>query len=327
MTTPGIETRSVPSLYVVVPCYNEEEALPATAARLRDTMRQLVEDGKVAPSSRVLLVDDGSADGTWEVVRNLHDNPENEDLFLGISLAHNRGHQNALYAGLMEALGHGCDAAVSIDADLQDDPDAIGDMVDAYLAGAEVVYGVRDDRQTDTRFKRGTAHAFYRIMRILGAELVPDSADFRLMGSAALRALSGYEETNLFLRGIVPSLGFKAKKVYYKRGVRVAGESKYPLRKMVAFAVDGITSFSVVPLRLVTAVGGLFVFVALAMLVYAVASLIHGSAVSGWTSLMVSIWLVGGVLMVSLGVVGEYVGKIYLESKRRPRYVIAERLE
>lgn len=316
----------MPVLYVVIPCFNEEDALPITADVLWKLMGRLVSEGHVAAGSRVLLVDDGSKDRTWEAIRALHDDPSYGDLFCGISLAHNRGHQAALLAGLMTAYEWGCDCAVSMDADLQDDPEVIADMLAEYEAGAEVVFGVRSSRETDTLFKRCTASAFYRLFNALGAEAVPDSADFRLMGRRSLSALLDYPEANLFLRGLVAQLGFETAQVRYRRAARTAGESKYPLRKMVAFAADGITSFSVVPLRLIVAAGMGFVLLAVAMLVYVLVSLVAGHTVSGWSSLMISLWFIGGAIMVSLGVVGEYVGKTYLESKRRPRWVVAEEL-
>lgn len=319
--------RTAPKLYVVVPCYNEEEVLPETSRRLEKKLRSLMGQRRVSPESRVLFANDGSKDRTWELIRELHDDPTHDGLFTGISLAHNRGHQNVLFAGLMSALEHGCDAAISMDADLQDDVNAIDEMVDAYLDGANIVYGVRNDRETDTRFKRGTAEAFYKLMSRMGTETVPNSADFRLMDAQALQALSQYGEANLFLRGIVPSLGFQTAKVYYKRAERFAGESKYPLSKMVSLAIDGITSFSVTPLRMVTIAGSVFVVISLLALVYALVSLAMGTTVGGWTSLLISIWFVGGALMVSLGIVGEYVGRIYLESKHRPRYIVAEELD
>ena len=319
--------RTAPRLYVVVPCYNEEEVLPETSRRLEKRLRSLMGQRRVSPESRVLFANDGSKDRTWELIRELHDDPAHDGLFTGISLAHNRGHQNVLFAGLMSALEHGCDAAISMDADLQDDVNAIDEMVDAYLDGANIVYGVRNDRETDTRFKRGTAEAFYKLMSRMGTETVPNSADFRLMDAQALQALSQYGEANLFLRGIVPSLGFQTTKVYYKRAERFAGESKYPLSKMVSLAIDGITSFSVTPLRMVTIAGSVFVVISLLALVYALVSLAMGTTVGGWTSLLISIWFVGGAIMVSLGIVGEYVGRIYLESKHRPRYIVAEELD
>ena len=318
-----------PLLWVVVPCYNEQEVLPETARRLALKLSSLVADGRIAPQSCALLVNDGSRDATMQLIRGLRqghieglDVPKG--MFRGISLAHNAGHQNALFAGLMTAYDEGCDCAISIDADLQDDIDAIDEMLQAYDEGAEIVYGVRSSRETDTAFKRNTARGFYALMRWLGVEMVSDSADYRLMGRDALKALSQYQETNLFLRGIVPSLGFTTAKVYYRRAERFAGESKYPLRKMIAFAIEGITSFSVVPIRCVTLLGIISLFISILMVVFAIVSKAGGTVVPGWTSLMVSVWFVGGLIMVSLGIVGEYVGKAYLESKRRPRYIIGE---
>ena len=315
-----------PVLYLVVPCYNEEEVLPETSHLLKKKMDSLISSGSISPNSRILLANDGSADTTWQIICSLHADEGNGGLFTGISLAHNRGHQNVLFAGLMTALERGCDIAISLDADLQDDINAIDEMIDAHHKGANIVYGVRNNRDTDSKFKRETAQVFYKLMSSMGTETIPNSADYRLMDRQALIALSQYEEVNLFLRGIVPSLGFKTAKVYYKRGERLAGESKYPLSKMLSLAIDGVTSFSVAPLRAVTAVGVAFVFIALVVLIYALASLISGKAVSGWTSLLISIWFVGGCLMLSLGVVGEYIGRIYTESKHRPRYFISEEL-
>ena len=319
-----VVAEGAPRLCVVVPCYNEEEVLPETEKRLAAKLGDLIVRGAVAPESRVLFVNDGSRDCTWELICAAH--AENE-LFSGICFAHNEGHQNALYAGLMCALERGFDCSISLDADLQDDIDAIDQMLAEHAAGAEIVFGVRNNRDTDTAFKRNTAEAFYGFMRWLGVEMVSDSADYRLMGKRALAALSEYREVNLFLRGIVPALGFKTAKVYYKRGERFAGESKYPLGKMISFALEGITSFSVKPIRWVTMLGGIFIFASLLMLVYALVSAATGHVVAGWSSLMISIWLVGGFTMLSLGIVGEYVGRIYLEAKDRPRYIIAETTE
>lgn len=316
-----------PKIYIVVPCYNEEEVLPHTARHLWKKLARLMRDGVVHRDSRILLADDGSTDATWDIARMLHDNPRLGGLFTGLSLSHNRGHQNVLYAALMSALERGCDAAISIDADLQDDLGAIDAMIEAYKSGANIVYGVRSDRSSDTRLKRGTANMFYGLMRRMGTETIPNSADFRLMDATSLEALSRYGEANLFLRGIVPSLGFRTEEVYYVRRERIAGESKYPLSKMLGLAVDGITSFSVTPLRVVTGAGFLFVLFALLMLVYAIVSLVTGRTVSGWTSLLMSMWFVGGSLMLSLGVLGEYVGRTYLETKGRPRYIVAEELD
>lgn len=322
----AVSVVSAPKLYIVVPCYNEEEVLPETSRRLWKKIRSLIRAGKIDQGSRILFANDGSKDRTWEIIKELHSDPENEGVFTGISLSHNRGHQNVLYAGLMAALERGCDAAISMDADLQDDVNAIEGMVDAYLEGANIVFGVRDNRDTDTQFKRGTAEAFYKLMSAMGTETVPNSADYRLMDAKALEALSLFGEANLFLRGIVPTLGFKTAVVYYHRAERFAGESKYPLSKMIALAVDGITSFSVTPLRMVTFAGIAFVLISIIMLFYALISLALGTTVSGWTSLLVSIWFVGGALMLSLGIVGEYVGRIYMETKHRPRYIVAEEL-
>ena len=322
----NVNGAGAPVLYIVVPCYNEEEVLPETSKRLWNKMSSLMEAQRISPDSRVLLANDGSKDNTWNLIKGLNSDPRYEGLFTGISLSHNRGHQNVLFAGLMTALERGCDVSISMDADLQDDINAVDGMLDAYEAGANIVYGVRDNRDTDTRFKRGTANAFYSLMRKMGTETVANSADYRLMDAQALEALSRYGEANLFLRGIVPTLGFTTAEVYYKRGERFAGESKYPLSKMVGLAIDGVTSFSVTPLRLVTFAGVAFVLISIVMLIYALISLAMGTTVSGWTSLLVSIWFVGGALMLSLGVVGEYVGRIYLESKHRPRYIIREEL-
>ena len=319
-TAPTAVASCAPRLCIVVPCYNEEEVLPETCRRLGTKLKSLIERGAVAPTSRVFFVNDGSRDRTWELICVAS---AQDTLFAGICFAHNEGHQNALYAGLMRAHEQGFDCAVSLDADLQDDVDAIDQMLVEHANGAEIVFGVRNNRDTDTAFKRNTAHAFYGFMRWLGVEMVSDSADYRLMGRRALEALSQYREVNLFLRGIVPALGFKTAKVYYKRGERFAGESKYPLGKMISFALEGITSFSVKPIRWVTMLGALSLLVSLAMIVYTLLSIARGNVVSGWSSLMVSIWFVGGLIMVSLGIVGEYVGRIYLEAKGRPRYVIA----
>ena len=318
-----------PVLWIVVPCYNEEEVLPETARRLSAKIDSLLSRGLVSEASRILMVDDGSSDCTWQMIGRLHAG-QLDDLSVpakricGISLAHNAGHQRALYAGLMRARESGCDCAVSLDADLQDDPDAIDEMLARHAEGAEIVYGVRSSRATDTAFKRNTAEAFYGFMNLLGVEMVSDSAGYRLMGRRSLDALSQWCESNLFLRGVVPALGYPTARVWYERAERFAGESKYPLRKMIAFAIDGITSFSVAPIRLVTLMGLASVAIAVIMVVYALINRFRGSVVPGWTSLIVSIWFVGGMIMVSLGIVGEYVGKAYLETKRRPRYIVAE---
>lgn len=321
-----------PALWIVVPCYNEEAVLPETSKRLATKLDSLIARGAVSRESRILLVDDGSRDDTWHQIEALHVGQLKgvstaPGVFCGLKLAHNAGHQNALYAGLMYARHQGCDCAISLDADLQDDINAIDEMVDCHRAGAEIVYGVRNNRDTDTRFKRGTAEAFYGLMHVLGVEMVSDSADYRLMGKRSLDALAEFKEANLFLRGIVPSLGFTTAKVYYRRGERFAGESKYPLKKMISFALEGITSFSIVPVRLITLIGVLAIVISAIMIIYALVSLAMGRVVAGWTSLMVSVWLVGGLIMTSLGIVGEYVGRTYLEAKGRPRYIIDEVLD
>ena len=305
-------------LMVVIPCYNEEEVLPETSRRLVSKMHSLVEKGLITEDSRVLLVDDGSKDRTWELITALH--KENE-LFEGLKLSRNRGHQNALLAGLMTARDR-CDVSISMDADLQDDMDAMDRFLEKNNEGCEVVYGVRNKRETDTWFKRETALFFYRLMKGLGVDITYNHADYRLMSNRALNALAEYREVNLFLRGLAPLVGFQSDVVYYDRSERFAGESKYPLKKMLAFAIDGITSFSVKPLRLITTVGFVIFVVSLFMLLWALISWLGGNTVAGWTSMLGSIWLIGGIQLLSLGVIGEYVGKIYNESKHRPRFII-----
>ena len=305
-------------LMVVIPCYNEEEVLPETSRRLVDKMASLVKKGLITEDSRVLLVNDGSRDRTWELIEQLHrENP----LFEGVKLSCNRGHQNALLAGLMTARNR-CDISISMDADLQDDMDAMDRFIEKYNEGCEIVYGVRNKRETDTFFKRETALMFYRLMKVLGVDITYNHADYRLMSNRALNALAQFDEVNLFLRGLAPLVGFQSDVVYYDRSERFAGESKYPLKKMLAFAIDGITSFSVKPLRLITTVGLVIFVLSLFMLLYALVSWITGHTVSGWTSTLASIWMIGGIQLLSLGVIGEYVGKIYNETKRRPRFII-----
>ena len=305
-------------LMVVIPCYNEEEVLPETSRRLMDKMASLVKKGLITEDSRVLLVNDGSRDRTWELIEQLHrENP----LFEGVKLSCNRGHQNALLAGLMTARNR-CDISISMDADLQDDMDAMDRFIEKYNEGCEIVYGVRNKRETDTFFKRETALMFYRLMKGLGVDITYNHADYRLMSNRALNALAQFDEVNLFLRGLAPLVGFQSDVVYYDRSERFAGESKYPLKKMLAFAIDGITSFSVKPLRLITTVGLVIFVLSLFMLLYALVSWITGHTVSGWTSTLASIWMIGGIQLLSLGVIGEYVGKIYNETKRRPRFII-----
>ena len=307
-------------LYIVIPCYKEEEMLPETGKRLREKLSGYIKEGRISPESRVLFVDDGSTDGTWDKIRAL--NRENE-LFTGIRLSHNRGHQNALLAGLMTAAER-ADVMISMDADLQDDINAMDEMLNRFFEGCEIVYGVRRRRDKDTFFKRATAEGFYRFMSALGVEIVFNHADYRLMSKRAVEALAEYKEVNLFLRGIVPLLGFKWTTVEYDRGERLAGESKYPLRKMIAFALDGITSFSVKPIRLVLTCGCIVFAVSILMILWTLITKLTGNAESGWSSLMCSIWLIGGLQLLGLGVIGEYIGKTYAETKRRPRYIISD---
>ena len=311
------------TLYIVVPCYNEEAVLPETARRLGDKLRGLMAAGKISPQSRVLFVNDGSRDKTWETITRLH---REDGLFCGADLSRNRGHQNALLAGLMTAREK-ADMVVSMDADLQDDVDAVDAMVDKYLDGVDIVYGVRSSRETDTFFKRTTAEAFYRLMDALGAETVFNHADYRLMSRRALDGLAQFSEVNLFLRGIVPMIGYRTDVVEYRRGKRFAGESKYPLKKMVAFALEGVTSLSVRPLRMITGLGFLVFLASLAMIVYNVVRWATGNTVTGWASLACSVWMIGGLILLSLGIIGEYLGKLYLESKGRPRVLIQEVLD
>lgn len=306
------------TLYLAIPCYNEEAVLPETARRLREKFTALRAAGAIGPMSRICFIDDGSKDATWQLISDLH---ARDPVFSGIRLSRNRGHQNALLCGLM-TLRDRADCVISMDADLQDDVNAVDGFIDGFCNGNEIVYGVRSARKKDTWFKRTTAEAFYKVFEWMGAETVPDHADYRLMSRETLDALSEYHEVNLFLRGIVPTLGYQTSKVYYERGEREAGESKYPLKKMIAFAIQGITSFSTKPLSFVTGAGLLSILVAIGMFVYVLVSLGFGHAIAGWGSMMISIWLIGGLIMLSLGIVGEYVGKIYMESKHRPRYRI-----
>ncbi|HHU05050.1 MAG TPA: glycosyltransferase family 2 protein [Clostridiales bacterium] len=304
-------------LFVVIPCYNEEEVLPETSRRISEKMRTLISAGKIAENSRVVLVNDGSRDKTWEIIRELH---ERDSLFSGVNLSRNRGHQNALLAGLMSVKDL-ADMTISMDADLQDDIDAIDEMVDCYLEGCDVVYGVRSSREKDSFFKRFTAESFYKLIRGMGGEVVFNHADYRLLSRRALLALSEFGETNLFLRGIIPMLGFKTDIVTYERGERFAGESKYPLKKMLAFAIEGITSLSAKPMRLIFTLGVLMLLAAFIILVAAFVRILTGAA-TGFVWISFSIWAVGGLILTSLGVVGEYVGKIYLETKKRPRFIV-----
>ncbi len=312
-----------PVVYLVIPCYNEEDVLPETVKRLTDKLNSMRAAGLAHEKSRILLVDDGSKDKTWEMISGFHrENPYVE----GVKLSHNRGHQHALLCGLMTAM-ESCDCAISLDADLQDDIEVLDQFVQKYLEGCDVVYGVRNKRDTDTFFKRTTAEGFYKFQKLLGVDVVFNHADYRLMSKRALDGLSEYKEVNLFLRGIVPLIGYRSDYVYYDRRQRFAGESKYPLKKMIALALDGITSFSVKPLKLISNLGILISVCSVFGLLYALISYFAGWAVSGWTAIVCSIWLLGGLQMLCLGVVGGYIGKIYSEVKARPRYRIEERLE
>ena len=311
------------TLYIVVPCYNEEEVLPETSRRLRDKLKGMMAAGTISERSRILFVNDGSKDKTWELISSLH---QSDPIFSGVDLSRNRGHQNALLAGLMTAKDR-CDMAISMDADLQDDVEAVDKMVAEYYAGAEVVYGVRSSRKKDSFFKRFTAEGFYRVMSFLGAETVFNHADYRLLSRRALEGLSEFKEVNLFLRGIVPMIGYRSAAVEYERGERFAGESKYPLKKMLAFAAEGITSLSTKPIRYITLLGALVFLASILMLIYSVVRWATGETVLGWASLICSVWAIGGLILLSLGVIGEYVGKIYLETKGRPRFLIREVLD
>ena len=310
-------------LYIVVPCYNEEEVLPETSRRLKDKLEGMIAAGAISDESRVLFVNDGSKDRTWSMIAGLH---EKDRRFSGVNLTRNRGHQNALLAGLMTARDR-ADMVISMDADLQDDVDAVDAMVEKYYAGCDIVYGVRSSREKDTFFKRFTAEGFYRVMNFLGAETVFNHADYRLMSRRALEGLSQFKEVNLFLRGIVPMIGYTTGTVEYERGERFAGESKYPLKKMLAFAMEGITSLSTRPIRYITLLGFLVFLASILMLIYSVVRWAGGATVLGWASVICSVWAIGGLILLALGVIGEYIGKIYLETKERPRFLIREVLD
>lgn len=308
-------------LYIVIPCYNEQEVLPITAPMFLDKIKTLAAAGKISDESRVLFVNDGSKDRTWEIIEELSKQDEH---YIGISQSRNRGHQNAVLAGLMEAKDR-CDITISIDCDGQDDINAMDAMVDAYLDGCDVVYGVRSSRETDTFFKRFTAQSFYKFLSSMGAEVVYNHADYRLISSRALQALAEFKEVNLFLRGMVPLVGFKSTTVAYSRAERIAGESHYPLKKMIALAVDGITSLSVKPLRLITGFGVFVALISFIGVLWALISALCGGTVAGWASMTCIVCFVSGVQLICLGVIGEYIGKIYMETKQRPRYIISKR--
>lgn len=305
-----------------MPCYNEEQALPISSAEILSLLDKMSQENLISSDSYILCCNDGSKDNTWAVIQNLH---SKDNRVKGISLAHNRGHQYALLAGLMTAKDN-CDAAISIDADLQDDPNAIVEMVQKFREGKEIVYGVRSSRKTDTWFKRTTAHAFYSFQNVMGLETVYDHADYRLMSRRALELLSQYGEENLFLRGIVPQIGLDTDIVKYERNIRVAGESKYPLSKMLSFSIDGITSFSARPMRWIFMIGLILLVIDVFVAVYVLFAFVENNAVSGWTSLMLSVWFLGSLILMGLGIVGEYIGKIFIEVKNRPRYAIKDYL-
>ena len=310
-----------PVLYIVIPCYNEQEVLPITAPMFLNKLHELAEKKLVSENSRIMFVNDGSSDGTWDIIRALAASDEH---YIGISQSRNRGHQNAVLAGLMEAKDR-CDISISIDCDGQDDINAMDDMVRAYLDGCDNVYGVRNDRETDSFFKRTTAQGFYRFLSAMGAEIVYNHADYRLISARALHELAKFKEVNLFLRGMVPLVGFKSTSVEYKRAERIAGKSKYPLRKMLALAGDGITSLSIKPLRLIMSFGVVVALLSFVGVIWAIVAALAGRAVAGWASMTCIICFVSGVQLICMGIIGEYIGKIYMETKQRPRYIISER--
>ena len=309
-------------LYLVIPCYNEEEVLQETAKRLLEKINTMISNNIISKESKILFVNDGSKDRTWSIIEELH---VKNNIFSGINLSRNRGHQNALLAGLMTAREY-ADVTISLDADLQDDVEVIDKFVEQYYEGSDVVYGVRSSRQTDTIFKRTTALLFYKLMNGLGVDMVYNHADYRLMSNRALDGLNEFKEVNLFLRGMVPLVGYKYSVVEYERHERFAGESKYPLKKMIAFALDGITSLSIKPIRLISGLGFTIFFLSIIALIYSLVVNSIGKTITGWTSLTISIWMLGGIQLLCLGVIGEYVGKIYNETKRRPRFIISDKL-
>lgn len=314
---------SLPVLYMVIPCYNEEEVLPKTSEMFLQELDVLINKEKISPDSKIMFVNDGSKDKTWDIICNLS---KANNHFIGISQSRNRGHQNAVLAGLMEAKDK-CDITISIDCDGQDDITAMEKMVDEYRGGAEVVYGVRDNRDSDTFFKRFTAQSFYKFMNFMGAEVVYNHADYRLMSSKVLQAFAEYKEVNLFLRGLIPLVGFKSTSVYYTRHERIAGKSHYPLSKMIGLSVDGITSLSVKPLQLITSLGIFISIVSFLFTIWAIIGQLIGNTVAGWASMTCIVSFLGGIQLISIGVIGTYVGKIYMEVKGRPRYIISDRTD
>ena len=310
------------TLFIVIPCYNEEEVIHETTKRLKEKLNKLIKDEVISNNSRVMYVNDGSKDKTWELIKEISDAEEH---FTGITLSRNRGHQNALVAGLLTAKNY-ADVVISMDADLQDDINAIDEMLEKYNDGCDIVYGVRSSRKKDTFFKKFTAEGFYKFMSLMGVDIVFNHADYRLTSRRVLDNFADFKEVNLFLRGMFPLIGYKSDKVYYERAERFAGESKYPLKKMLNFAWDGITSFSVKPLRFICILGFIILFISILIMIYSLVQKIIGNTVDGWTFLNISIWFIGGLQMLSLGVVGEYVGKMYNETKARPRYIVSENL-
>ena len=311
----------VSKLYIIIPCYNEEQVLPITCSMFLNKLNDLISAGKIDPQSRIMFVNDGSKDNTWNIICQL---AEQDEHYIGISQSRNRGHQNAVLAGLMEAKDM-CDITISIDCDGQDDINAMDAMVEAYLKGNEIVYGVRSKRDTDTFFKRFTAEGFYKLLNWMGAEVVFNHADYRLISSRVLQELAKFKEVNIFLRGMVPLVGFKSTSVYYERHERIAGESHYPLKKMLALAFDGITSLSIKPIRMITGLGVLIAFLSFLGVIWSIVMWCTGHTVSGWASMISIVCFIGGMQLICLGVIGEYIGKIYLETKQRPRYIISER--
>lgn len=311
------------TLFLVIPCYNEEQAINETARQLKIKMTGLISSGKISAQSKICFVNDGSEDTTWEIIRSLN---HEDSIFRGINLSRNKGHQNALLAGLMTVKSE-CDAVISLDADLQDDIGAIDKMVDKWVDGCDIVYGVRSSRKTDTFFKKTTALAYYKLLKFMGVDITYNHADYRLMSRRAIDALENFKEVNLFLRGIVPMIGFKSDMVYYERNERIAGKSKYPLKKMISFALEGITSLSVKPIRMITVLGLIIFVISVIMLITFIVKHYSGQTIEGWTSTVVSIWGIGGLQLLAIGIIGEYIGKIYLETKHRPKYIIEEYLK
>lgn len=308
------------TLYMVIPCYNEKEVLNETAVRLKEIYLKLINSNKINEKSKIVFVNDGSKDTTWEIIKNLH---EKDNTFSGINLSRNKGHQNALLAGLLTVKNYS-DMVISMDADLQDDINAIEEMVDKYLEGYEIVYGVRSKREKDTFFKRFTAQSYYKLLNSIGGEVIYNHADYRLMSKRTIEELANFKEVNLFLRGVIPMLGFPSTTVPYERNERLAGKSKYPLKKMLSFAIEGITSLSVKPIRIISGLGISIFVVSILMLVYIIVRHQMGDTVTGWASVAVSVWAIGGLMLLSMGIIGEYIGKIYLETKERPKFIIKE---